>query len=59
MKLLNEKIALEHLWTQLYIEHGVYTPAMVPLTNKIKELTKQLIVQDQNNMHKRFHNQAK
>tara|TARA_R110002049_G_scaffold56651_1_gene156043 strand:+ start:291 stop:470 length:180 start_codon:yes stop_codon:yes gene_type:complete len=59
MKLLNEKIALEHLWTQLYVKNGVYTPSMVPLTNKIKELTKQLIVQDQNNMHKRFHNQAK
>jgi|TARA_X000001316_G_C907461_1_gene23750 hypothetical protein len=59
MKLLDQKIACEHLWTKLYKENGSYTPDMMALTLKIRDLTKQIIVQDQNNMHKRFHNQAK
>jgi len=41
---LEQKIALEHLWTQKFKEKGQYTTEMVPLTNKIKELTRQLII---------------
>ena len=59
MNLLNEKIALESQWTKLYKQNGVYTTAMIPLTMKIRELTKQIIVQDQEQAHKRFHNQTK
>jgi len=58
MELLNEKIALEHLWTKLYQKNGVYTTDMIPLTLRIKELTKQLIIQDQESTKKRFHNQV-
>jgi hypothetical protein len=58
MELLNEKIALEHKWTKLYKENGVYTTDMIPLTLKIKNITKKLIVQDQELAHKRFHNSS-
>ena len=40
---LQEKIALEHLWFRKFEEKGQYTTDMVPLTNKIKELTRELI----------------
>ena len=59
MNLLNEKIALESQWTKLYKQNGVYTTDMIPLTMKIRELTKQIIIQDQEQAHKRFHNQTK
>jgi len=41
---LEQKVALEHLWTKKFKEKGQYTTEMVPLTNKIKELTRQLII---------------
>ena len=59
MSLLDEKIELEHLWTKLYKKHGIYTTEMVPITERIKELTLQLIIQDREKMHLRHHNQAK
>lgn len=40
---LKKKIALEHLWSKKFEENGQYTTDMVPLTNKIKELTRELI----------------
>ena len=40
---LQEKIALEHLWFRKFEENGQYTADMVPLTSKIKELTRELI----------------
>jgi hypothetical protein len=39
MKLLDEKIACEHLWTKLYKENGSYTPDMMALTLKIRDKT--------------------
>ena len=36
MELLNEKIALENLWSKLYKKNGVYTTDMIPLTLRIK-----------------------
>jgi len=42
-ELLQEKIALEHLWTEQYRQYGSYTPAMVPLTSRIKAVTLKLI----------------
>jgi hypothetical protein len=58
MELLNEKIALENLWSKLYKKNGVYTTDMIPLTLRIKELTKQLIIQDQELARQRLHNQV-
>ena len=58
MELLNEKIALENLWSKLYKKNGVYTTDMIPLTIRIKELTKQLIIQDQELARQRLHNQV-
>jgi hypothetical protein len=58
MELLNEKIALENLWSKLYKKNGVYTKDMIPLTLRIKELTKQLIIQDQELARQRLHNQV-
>ena len=40
---LQEKIALEHLWSKKFKENGQYTADMVPLTSKITELTRELI----------------
>ena len=58
MELLNEKIALENLLSKLYKKNGVYTTDMIPLTLRIKELTKQLIIQDQELARQRLHNQV-
>ena len=58
MELLNEKIALENLWSKLYKKNGVYTTDMIPLTLRIKELTKQLIIQDQELARQRLDNQV-
>ena len=58
MELLNEKIALENLWSKLYKKNGVYTTDMIPLTLRIKELTKQLIIKDQELARQRLHNQV-
>ena len=44
INILQKKVELEHLWTKKYKERGVYTTDMVPLTNEIKKLTRELII---------------
>lgn len=58
MTLLDEKVALERKWTRLYKKNGLYTVDMVALTKRIEDLTKKIIVEDQEQMRKRLHNQA-
>jgi len=58
MTLLDEKVALERKWTRLYKKNGLYTVDMVSLTKRIENLTRQIIVEDQEQMRKRLHNQA-
>ena len=58
MTLLDEKVALERKWTRLYKKNGLYTVDMVSLTKRIENLTRQIIIQDQEQMRKRLHNQA-
>ena len=43
---LEQKVALEHLWAKKFKENGAYTIDMVPLTSKIEELQRELIVTD-------------
>tara|TARA_R100000426_G_scaffold81331_1_gene59284 strand:+ start:211 stop:387 length:177 start_codon:yes stop_codon:yes gene_type:complete len=58
MTLLDEKVALERKWTRLYKKNGLYTVDMVSLTKRIENLTRQIIIEDQEQMRKRLHNQA-
>jgi hypothetical protein len=55
--LLEQKIALENLWTKMYRHHGVYTNQMVYLDKALSNIRKKIIVQDQEAMKKRVHNQ--
>ena len=59
MSYLQQKVELEHLWTKLYKKNGIYTADMIPLTVKIKELTRKIILADQKKIKQRFHNQVK
>ena len=45
--LLEEKIALEHLWTKMYKHNGVYTNQMVYLDKALSNIRKKIIVHDQ------------
>lgn len=58
-ELLNAKVELEHLWTNMYKKHGVYTNEMVYLDKAINNLKKKIIVHDQEQMKKRYHNYTK
>ncbi len=55
--LLEQKIALEHLWTKMYRHHGVYTNQMVYLDKALSNIRKKIIVHDQETMKQRVHNQ--
>jgi len=55
--LLEEKIALEHLWTKMYKHNGVYTNQMVYLDKALSNIRKKIIVLDQETMKTRHHNQ--
>ena len=59
MSYLQQKVELEQLWTELYKKNGIYTADMIPLTVKIKELTRKIILADQKKIKQRFHNQVK
>ena len=59
MSYLQQKVELEHLWTELYKKNGIYTADMIPLTVKIKELTRKIILEYQKKIKQRFHNQVK
>ena len=55
--LLEQKIALEHLWTKMYRHHAVYTNQMVYLDKALSDIRKKIVVHDQEAMKKRVHNQ--
>jgi len=57
--LLNAKVELEHLWNHMYKKHGVYTNEMVYVDKAINNLKKKIIVHDQEQMKKRYHNYTK
>ena len=40
--LLEQKIALEHLWTKLYKQDGVYTNKMAYIDESLKEIRKKI-----------------
>lgn len=58
-ELLKAKVELEHLWTNMYKKNGVYTNEMVYLDKAISNLKKKIIVHDQEQVKKRYHNYIK
>ena len=55
--LLEQKIALEHLWIKLYKQDGVYTNKMAYIDESLKEIRKKIIVQDIKMTKQKLHNQ--
>tara|TARA_R100000951_G_C2631839_1_gene177928 strand:- start:392 stop:574 length:183 start_codon:yes stop_codon:yes gene_type:complete len=58
-ELLKAKVELEHLWVNMYEKNGVYTNEMVYLDKAISNLKKKIIVHDQEQVKKRYHNYIK
>jgi|TARA_R100001163_G_C5065038_1_gene202832 hypothetical protein len=55
--LLEQKIALENLWTKMYKHYGVYTNQMVNLDKALTTIKRKIILQDIEAVKNKIHNQ--
>ena len=57
--LLEQKIALENLWTKMYKHYGVYTNQMVNLDKALTTIKRKIILQDIEAVKNKIHNQIR
>ena len=55
--LLEQKIALENLWTKMYKHYGVYTNQMVNLDKALTTIKRKIILQDIEAVKNKINNQ--
>ena len=55
--LLEQKIALENLWTKMYKHYGVYTNQMVNLDKALTTIKRKIILQDIEAVKNKIHKQ--